>query len=551
MAGPPFRILHAFMLCLVGFAIFQMPSIFKTITMMDTYSNAAVLTELNTPGFDLKEQNNFSKRASTKESWSMANSTRQDTQINGSSNPQIEQQAALPTQSEQKIGNPQNIGPEERRMPNYGSPSDTFSGLIESARKSSSKDIKTPLSQVHKFAVVNEGESKKFHGHVNAAMGVNHSERTSTFKKVRLPTIPFPYQNHTSIDLAQPRLWIYVQDFKEGMASWRPAFAEILIVAKALNAVVVEPCIERGYLTSCYCCQKPLRLSDIYEMEKLQEFHHLIAPFDDYEEMLATQKYQEFKLCMHSGTPPDHVACSQGPIKQPVINYSKKAKQLEQLLQNAVQQSSLTHSVLDIVSYRRETFLHKPYKGKKLVGAIKVRLVSGDNFVFRKEHFEIVAEIVSAMGISGKFNAVHWRAEQKGMDYMSCAEEVIRVRTRMYPNQKDYVLLSSLNEYGHLQWSGTKRFTNDQSQKALTHLMNQGFKKTDTIWQDTKQITDVVLLAVWDLILAMQAENFATCSNDCGGWCAACGHRGNFAKAAIRSRLLAGQNGTHKCWPTD
>ncbi|KAI2509374.1 hypothetical protein MHU86_5007 [Fragilaria crotonensis] len=61
---------------------------------------------------------------------------------------------------------------------------------------------------------------------------------TSAYASRTIATPSFQQPKDTS-------LWIYVEEYSEGMATWRKSLAEILMVAKKLNATVVEPCIRR------------------------------------------------------------------------------------------------------------------------------------------------------------------------------------------------------------------------------------------------------------------------------------------------------------------
>ena len=58
--------------------------------------------------------------------------------------------------------------------------------------------------------------------------------------------------------------------------------SEILIVAKALNATFVEPCIQRGRLKRCSKSHN-VKLSDIFRMDKMKEFHPFIVSHEVFQ----------------------------------------------------------------------------------------------------------------------------------------------------------------------------------------------------------------------------------------------------------------------------
>ena len=59
--------------------------------------------------------------------------------------------------------------------------------------------------------------------------------------------------------------------------------SEILIVAKALNATFVEPCIQGGRLTRCSEPHK-VKLSDVFSMDKtMKEFHPFIVSHEVFQ----------------------------------------------------------------------------------------------------------------------------------------------------------------------------------------------------------------------------------------------------------------------------
>jgi hypothetical protein len=152
------------------------------------------------------------------------------------------------------------------------------------------------------------------------------------------------------------------------------------------------------------------------------------------------------------------------------------------------------------------------------------------------------------MEVKQPFAVIQWGAELKGMDYMGCAAHILEARMAMnLPNGTDFVLMSSLNTKKDLQWGPLQSsIQNTTAAQALQLLLDSGFFKLDAIIQQT-QTNELILLAVWDQILAAKATYFATCSG-CQSICAQCNHQGSFARLALDLRTRANKE-SFKCWP--
>jgi hypothetical protein len=121
------------------------------------------------------------------------------------------------------------------------------------------------------------------------------------------------------------------------------------------------------------------------------------------------------------------------------------------------------------------------------------------------------------------------------MDFMQCARAVTEARPIMLremmtnanattkqrvSSQHKFVLMSSLNEDEDMMWLGLKQSifnrTKSQSQRALHYLLHgNGFIKIDglLVIQDKETAyDDPGMLAIYDLIIASKANNFATCA---------------------------------------
>ena len=62
------------------------------------------------------------------------------------------------------------------------------------------------------------------------------------------------------------RIWIDVTRFAEGIAGWRTSLMEILQLARAINATIVEPCMTNGRLGSCFDHKVPV--SEIFDLSE-------------------------------------------------------------------------------------------------------------------------------------------------------------------------------------------------------------------------------------------------------------------------------------------
>jgi len=198
------------------------------------------------------------------------------------------------------------------------------------------------------------------------------------------------------------------------------------------------------------------------------------------------------------------------------------------------------------------------------------------------KHVQFVDDLLQRANITNdNFSAVHWRADKKGMDFMRCARAVnevkhIMLRKMMTNNatrkdedssQHKFVLMSSLNENEGMMWSGSRNSIANGTttpQQALHYLLHDnGFIKIDGLLET--QAKKVVhnnpgMLAIYDLIIATKANNFATCARDgktgCNGvtrrLCDACNHVGKFGRLATSLRREDGdrRGSSFERWPT-
>jgi hypothetical protein len=152
------------------------------------------------------------------------------------------------------------------------------------------------------------------------------------------------------------------------------------------------------------------------------------------------------------------------------------------------------------------------------------------------------------------YSVIHWRAELPGIDYMACAQKILLARDAIqmkHQQQHPFILMSSLNTQADYMWAGAKELAaNTSSDLALQLLLNQGFMKLDQV-VDYDNLSDPIMLAVYDLVLALHANNFATCSKDCSDHsiCSKCNWRGQFAGLAVAMRRDVANKTSISCWP--
>jgi hypothetical protein len=381
---------------------------------------------------------------------------------------------------------------------------------------------------------------------INQAILPTHPESISllspfTSNGSRIPAI------HRIIDTPR-RLWLHVNDVSEGMANWRIAIVELLLVAKQIGAAFVEPCIVQGRVTSCHKVkQNQVKLSDVFDLNKLREVHPLIISQEDYEIGTADVAPNNFFVfCMHEGNPSPATMCLRDGARLANFYNTK----INSILEQALQQQE--PSIIEIHAYRKGGFAktHLQQRTEKLVNATLLQQSLENNLHFHSKHYQHVASLLRKLSINGDYHVIHWRAELLHMDYQNCAEQLVKAKNLMSRTVKaPTILISGLNQNPSYQWGGGG-FTRAGSSLALRSLTeDHGFLKVDTV--NDKYVDDMIYLAVWDQIVAQNATDFATCTKACKAKrsCKACNYQGRFGEVAIQSRWNVGRT-SHQCWPT-
>ena len=337
--------------------------------------------------------------------------------------------------------------------------------------------------------------------------------------------------------------WIYVEEFSEGMATWRISFAEILMVAKRLNATVVEPCIGGGRLRTCR--DSKYRLGQVYDLERLRQFHEHIVSYADYLEMLAAQNPLVVVMChqIPTGNPSPMMVCGHN------------TPNMYQMASNQILDQALAHtngtSVIQIKYYRMGGFRNTKVGRNRIVKPRHVEPTISQYFDFTSQHYETVDSMLQLMGIANNsdFDVIHWRAELPNLYYDDCATKILQAREAIGSNTT--VLMSSINRQAALQWSTPYR--QQLAIASLDRLQHAGMHKLDQVLhKGLDLLSDTVLIAVWDQIMALKAKRFVTCTKSCRqkhAACVECNYLGNYAQMAVGLRQSHGKS-SDECWPT-
>ena len=349
------------------------------------------------------------------------------------------------------------------------------------------------------------------------------------------------------------KLYLYIPSWMEGMSSWMISLSEVLVLAKQLNATFVEPCISNGRLGSCQHGERngtrpKLRLSQVLDLERMQQYHADIVTYDEYERAITALDSDEptvVSLCLHHFSP--HPKCDGAPLLYgaPRIPQLRTAQALSQ---NAT-------TVLQIQQYSKYGLRKSKWINDEEADMVKVNYLG-----LSPQHLERVSVLLERMGIhhDEPFSVIHWCAELPNLDYLACADQILQARDvimeqrqlQLQPAQP-FILMSSLNTNADYMWKGAKLLAeNSTSGQALQKLLDHGFLKLDQVI-DYTTLEDPMMLAVYDLILALKATEFVTCARGCqDSACAACNWLGSFAGLAVSMRRDVGNKSSTQCWPS-
>ena len=399
---------------------------------------------------------------------------------------------------------------------------------------------------------------------------IKKSNNSTTFDSSRQQVIAFENVSLTLNDTSLPTLlsstslFIHIGHYKDGLAAWRVEIIEILVLAKNLNATLVEPCISRGYLVSCGSRHEGqqqsstmVRLSDIVGIDLLQEYYPHIISHQHFSEMIMSRSAREFVFCNHYTFKDPIDRCLYQNMSQP--NFNKHQGEIEVIRQAAV---SSTHelTLLHIAAWARGGFHDATLDGATLIPKKEVEHLVSTRLRFRREHAQFVDAFLrhALNSTSVGFHVIQWRPELPDVDFMDCAQRLVQLRNDRLSDttgsaSTPTLLLSSIQVSSRFQWhdyTASARGKNDSG--ALIYLLERGFVKLD-YWLPSyflESVPDLIFLSVWDLVLAQKASKLVTCLGHCRvkRWaCAQCHYRGLYSKTMVEMRKSWNKSSID-CW---
>lgn len=324
---------------------------------------------------------------------------------------------------------------------------------------------------------------------------------------------------------------VNVVTWAEGLSSHRIAIAEILTLSHMLRAVLVEPCYMHGKLSSC--SKGGVRLSTVYNIQPLQRWARILP---EKEAMNAASHPGIIeRVCLHAGHPQNlcgNVTRIAGTPRAHVI--------------------ALGHTlapVLEVHWFRRNTI-------NGLSSGVKREILNALDFA--PEQYHKVRRLTNLLGLPPQGYVVyHWRSERHS-SYEMCAKFILESHAKLTRTGgaalPRALLVSDIQFDDKLRWSGMKSLLTNSSHaaasRALELLYAHNFTKLDLAYKKAAAPVprDLVEASVWDLILAQQARELATCSS-CGVQpCLSCAWQGHYADFIVKLRARRGVH-TFKCWP--
>jgi len=393
----------------------------------------------------------------------------------------------------------------------------------------------------------------------------------------------------------RPHLWLDAITYAEGIAGWKTSLLELLYFAQKMDggATLVEPCMTSGRLRSCGRFETSgVPVIEIFDLDEYMtpsdgnsSKYPVMVSYDDYQRVVGNTAVGTTKVCMLQN---QNLSIDKRCTKD--TSWIMKMKQNN--IQRMMNKSNQEHFTLHLEDYWRGSVYalgwqlgmyipnDKEERFVKGMENLKKGVFEGKTIPFHPKHVQFVDDLLQRANITtNNFSAIHWRAEKKGMDFMRCARAVNEVKHIMLhkmmtdatmkdeeSSQHKFVLMSSLNENEDMMWSGSRNSIVNgtaSSQQALHYLLrDNGFIKIDGLleMQAKKVHDDPGMLAIYDLIIATKANNFATCAKGgktgCNGvtkrLCDACNHVGKFGRLAtsLRKDDADHRGSSFECWPS-
>ncbi len=349
-------------------------------------------------------------------------------------------------------------------------------------------------------------------------------------------------------EIPKTGIWIYVESWNPGMTDWRAAFSEVMILAKKLDAVLVEPGIQNGELVACH--KGIMALSEVYNRSLFTDFYPKLASCTQFDyAMNQLTVPQSLDVCFH---PED--ACFTSNGDEVMTDYRER---ISTVVDDALEQAR-THphnmvvlrlhdawkSSLDSLTIPAPHDKRTPVMDRDMVKKFQIK-----RFHFLQSHYQFLHSQLQAAGIStASYAVVHWRPEGIDTDYLDCAQKILQAKKAMnLPPTIPFFLLSSLSTLNPQLIDETKQ-DKDVTDTVLALLDENGFLQLENL---LPPLEDSILYAVMDLILGEQAFSFATCSDRCRkpyAMCNECNTIGSYGSFVMSLRDKDNPN-TFPCWP--
>jgi hypothetical protein len=416
------------------------------------------------------------------------------------------------------------------------------------------------------------------------------------------------FYNHQINNNNTNNLWIYVDSWHEGIAGWKPSLSQILVLAKAFNATLVEPTISRSRLDRC-------NDADNNQIKDKRNNHNMTTLFDIFNRTLITNYHSKIVTCQQFHRERHRVSGeSSNKVIYVDVCWDKQAKcknmvpsshsreyspQLWQGLRTAVEnphtmvvlrfhdvwQNSMNQLILPTGGIQQLLVVDDPTANKnnknnegKVGGGSSsssipnfARHVATKYLHFQDSLVETLERKLRQHNIV-THSVIHWRAEQantkKSFSYLDCAQAIVQARNAMmkvsssHHNKKTvptFFIMSSISSTNNElhSWNGArKNAINTTVPQAWELLRKEGIMTLEESILADFTFPDSIYYVVMDLILATKATMFSTCTERCH-WpkyhiCKKCNWIGNFAHLALEMRGSNNDDGTDgslPCWP--
>jgi len=308
--------------------------------------------------------------------------------------------------------------------------------------------------------------------------------------------------------VSTPRLFIHVDKFDEGIAGWTTSLRELIIMAKTLNAAFVEPCIENGRLYSCGPVKglfghagrttgAIVRLGDVFELGDFKEYRIHMISHEIFE--MATQK-NDTGVELGNGSTQWFRGCHSTKCTEVSSGAMKDIDAINAAVK-LVKRNKTASAVINFHGgYRRgrwsgESGLHK---GQSLIPKKEMEhFMSQHDFTkFKRDHHDFVDGVLEKAGIlNDRFSVIQWRAEVATLDYLTCANHIVRSKNIMSSmgdhspskeivgksnNEMPFFIITPLHKDKSLAW-GKNAHKIDEADEALEVLLDNGFLKFELL----------------------------------------------------------------------